>query len=70
MQMNKWNYIFPRDDSVIIWGAGKKGREWLEFLQRINRKVECFFDLKVKGNINDIPIYTPIKNTFPNSVYY
>lgn len=66
--MNKWNYIFPKDSNIIIWGAGKKGREWLNFLKEINRNVKCFFDIKVQGYLEDIPIYQPQKNSDSNCV--
>ena len=66
--MNKWNYIFPKSDKIIIWGAGKKGSYWLQFLKERNRCIECFFDIKVEGYINDIPVYKPQKNNDPNCI--
>ena len=66
--MNKWNYIFPKDSNVIIWGAGKKGLKWLKFLKSIDRNVECFYDIKAQGTLRDIPIYEPHYNDNPNCV--
>ena len=66
--MNKWNYIFPKDEEIIIWGAGKKGREWLQFLQNMDRSVKCIFDIKAQGNLSGVPICKPQTNTNANCV--
>ena len=66
--MNRWDYIFPKENKIIIWGAGKKGIEWFNFLNKIGREVKCFFDIKAQGYIENVPIYKPQKNKDVNCI--
>lgn len=50
--MKVWDYIFPPEKDVIIWGGGAVGREWLEFLKKLDRRVVCFFD--VRADVMDV----------------
>lgn len=51
--MRLWDYIFPDDKNIIICGAGKNGRDWLDFLCRLGKNVRFFFDNNA-GGLNDI----------------
>ena len=63
-----WDYIFPRKKKIIIWGAGENGKMWLAFLRHIKRNVICFFDVEKKGNIDQVPIYSPRSNATNDSI--
>lgn len=42
--MKIWDTLLPDNKPIIIWGAGKNGKEWASFILGINKEVYCFFD--------------------------
>ena len=51
-----WDVVLPPDKRYVVWGAGKNGLEWLDFLARLNRSVVEVIDQNKTGFAGGIKI--------------
>lgn len=58
--MNIFDYIFPADKEIIIYGAGKRGVCWAELLRQHGKCIKCFLDkCSLGGDVGGVPIMLP-----------